>query len=182
MLIALLAGLAHAEPVQRFEGRAELVPVSGWFFPSPKIALDSAFLYGAEVNHFFADVNPAVVIGVYAKVEGCQTEIKGSGEDVDVIFGSAGVTIGINRLGRWLPLVRLGEGFLLADGTPGGLEIQGRIAGELGAGVRFLATPAFALRAEVDGVLHESLQLGAGSGKIGEAFNVAAVLGVSVVR
>lgn len=189
MLFALLAPFARADipgPAPErdfsFEGRAEIAPVSGWFFPAKKIALRSAFLYGVELDHFFVGVNPAVVLGVYAKVEGCQTEIVESGEDVDVIFGSAGVTLGVNGLGRWLPLVRFGEGFILGDGTPGGLEIQGRVAGEVGAGVRFRTTDALALRAELDGVLHENLQLGAGSGEIGEAFNVVAVVGVSVIR
>lgn len=181
LALAARAEDAGAGPLE-YGGRVELAPVTGVIFPSRRIALKPAFLYGAELNHFFADLPPAVVIGVYAKVEGCQTAIVESGEAVDVIFGAAGVTLGVGRLGRWLPLVRIGEGFILADGTPGGLDIQGRVAGEVGAGVRYRATSALGLRLEVDGVLHDNLQLGAGSGQLGEAFHVALVAGVSVIR
>jgi hypothetical protein len=181
MVVALLALAARAEPPS-FAGRVELAPVTGWFFPAPKLALRSSFLYGVELEHFFLDTGPALIVGVYAKVQGSQTRVVDTRQRVDLIFGSAGVTIGPAGLGRWLPLLRLGEGFFLADGTPGGLEIQGRIAGEVALGVRYRASQVLALRAEIGSAVHDNLQLGAGSGELGDAWNLGVVAGVSVVR
>src|SRR5262249_26549950 len=133
-------------------------------------------------NHSFIGFAPLLVVGMYAKVEGCRTSVVESGERVDLLFGSAGITLGARRLGRWLPLVRLREGFVLADGAPGGLAIQGRIAAEPGAGLRYRITDWLLARAEADAVLHDNLQLGAGSGEVGEAVHTVLVAGFSVIR
>jgi len=164
------------------DGRFEVVPTFGWIFFARAIALDSGFYYGGELAHHFHIDHPVISLGAYTAVEGTLSNIVESTRDVDVIVASGGITFGIRGLGRVLPVLRGGAGFILADGTPGGLNIVGRLQFHVGAGIRVYPLDWLVIRAEAKAFIHENLQIGAGSGQLKDVIHWVLQLGIGVAR
>ena len=164
------------------DGRLEVVPLLGWIFFARAIALESGFYYGGELAHHFHIDHPIISLGAYTTVEGTLSNVIKTDRDVDVIIASGGVTLGFRGLGRVLPLLRGGAGFILADGTPGGLNIVGRLQFHVGAGVRVYPLDWLVIRAETKAIIHENLQIGAGSGQLKDVIHWVLQLAVGIAR
>lgn len=163
-------------------GRTEVMPLFGAITFDRKFSLRPALFYGGEIAHTFLLDHPLVTTGTYTRVYGAQTAFLGTDNKVDVINGSAGLWFGYRGLGRLVPYVGAGAGFLFADATPSGFEVRGRITYEAKVGTRVYPLDWLVVKGEVGMLFHDNLPLGAGSGQLGTDLHLFPHLGIGVVR
>lgn len=174
---------AQAEDPPLPQGRLEISPLIGGAYFARKFGLRQSVAYGGELSHHFLYDHDIFVVGMFARVYGVQSGFADRpNTKVDVVIGSAGASLGLKGLGRFMPTVRAGSGFLFVDATPSGFDVRGRVGYEVGLALRYYPVDWLVLRGEISVFMHDNLPLGAGSGQQGNALHGFPTLMVGVVR
>ncbi|MEN0062103.1 MAG: hypothetical protein AAGA48_08100 [Myxococcota bacterium] len=184
LLLGLLSSPAVATDAPPLpQGRLEVAPLVGGAYFARKFGLRASVVYGGELSHHFLFDHEYLVVGMFARVYGSQSGFSNLPDTkVDVVIGSAGASLGLRGLGRFMPFVRAGSGFLFADATPSGFEVRGRVGYEVALGARYYPVDWLVVRGEVGAFMHDNLPLGAGSGQAGNAIHWFPIVSLGVVR